>query len=378
MNIYAESGDKVVFNHPDAGYTYQQQAAAKLLTLGATYTVDHTNVHDCYTDVYLEEFPEQKFNSVLFDDYEEDDSGGMDYIQEAVKTESYDLEAISRRLSDKRTIRTLHAAIGMVTEAAETLDALKKFIFYGRELDTTNLKEEVGDSQWYQAIMCDELGTTFEEVQETNIAKLRARYGQKFSEFRAVNRDLEKERQIIESDPLSNMLEATGKVSEKEAQFKSVHEEVEEMKYKAWFPEEPTENLCDNCHVEIPAGRTVCDECIKNAVDLVMSRRTQRALRNTKDLRKEVQALLDEGGVIRKDASGVFRYVEPPTETHNRMMERDLPGWTEATKKLEPTLQEQLKSSPAGRYPECEGCPVRDIECERCVGDPEDILPSEY
>jgi hypothetical protein len=37
-----------------------------------------------------------------------------------------------------------------------------------------------------------------EEVWEKNIEKLRARYGEKFSSERAINRDLETERTILE------------------------------------------------------------------------------------------------------------------------------------------------------------------------------------
>jgi hypothetical protein len=39
--------------------------------------------------------------------------------------------------------------------------------------------------------------TTFEEAMATNIAKLQARYPQKFTLDNAVNRDLEKERDIL-------------------------------------------------------------------------------------------------------------------------------------------------------------------------------------
>ena len=50
---------------------------------------------------------------------------------------------------------------------------------------------------WYQAIACDVLGTTFEIEQERNIAKLSARYPDKFTEDKAINRDLETERKVL-------------------------------------------------------------------------------------------------------------------------------------------------------------------------------------
>ncbi len=122
-----------------------------------------------------------------------------EYIQDAIRTESTDFSAMNDRLTVDGTKRLLHAGIGLSTEAGEFLDALKKHIFYGKELDRVNLKEEMGDLFWYLAIACDELGVEFEPLMETNIAKLKARYGEKFTEHKAENRDLETERTILES-----------------------------------------------------------------------------------------------------------------------------------------------------------------------------------
>ena len=121
-----------------------------------------------------------------------------EYIQNAIRTESNDLEGMNKRLCDDGTKRLLHAGIGLATESGEFLDAIKKHVFYGKELDRVNLQEELGDLFWYMAIACDELGIEFEPIMDRNIEKLRARYGEKFSEDRAENRDLEKERQILE------------------------------------------------------------------------------------------------------------------------------------------------------------------------------------
>ena len=81
-----------------------------------------------------------------------------DYKEAALRTESNDFEAIQKRISSKRNIRLLHAGIGLATESGEFLDALKKAIFYGKELDRVNLQEEIGDLLWYCAIALDELG----------------------------------------------------------------------------------------------------------------------------------------------------------------------------------------------------------------------------
>ena len=116
----------------------------------------------------------------------------MSYQEDALRTEStvFNMEEGDERL--------LHAGIGLATESGEFLDALKKHVFYGKALDRTNLKEEVGDLLWYCAIALDELGSSFEEVQATNIAKLKARYPNKFTMGDAENRDLKAERKILE------------------------------------------------------------------------------------------------------------------------------------------------------------------------------------
>ncbi len=68
MNIYAKSGEKVVFSSPTNGYLCHQELARKHLAVGRIYTVDYTEVEAFHTDVFLLECPGVAFNSVLFDD----------------------------------------------------------------------------------------------------------------------------------------------------------------------------------------------------------------------------------------------------------------------------------------------------------------------
>lgn len=120
-----------------------------------------------------------------------------EYIQDAIRTESADFEKIRERLDDKM-IRVLHAAIGIGTEAGELQDAVKKAIFYGKPLDITNVEEELGDLLWYFAVLCDALGLDPAVIMGRNIAKLRARFPDKFSDEQALNRNLPIERLILE------------------------------------------------------------------------------------------------------------------------------------------------------------------------------------
>lgn len=123
-----------------------------------------------------------------------------EYIKNVLITENNDEKSIMVRF-DWKTIRILHALLGINTENGELQDQFKKHVFYGRELDKTNLVEEIGDLMWYMALLCNELGVSFEEVWEKNIAKLNNRYkGGKFTETKALGRDLVEERKILEGD----------------------------------------------------------------------------------------------------------------------------------------------------------------------------------
>jgi NTP pyrophosphatase (non-canonical NTP hydrolase) len=121
-----------------------------------------------------------------------------EYVKNVLVTEARDFTAVKERMQDTGTVRLMHAMIGMCTESGEIQDQLKKAIFYGKPLDRTNLIEELGDLMWYVGVMCSELNVDLGEVMEKNIAKLKKRYGEKFTEAAALNRDLDSERKILE------------------------------------------------------------------------------------------------------------------------------------------------------------------------------------
>jgi NTP pyrophosphatase (non-canonical NTP hydrolase) len=120
------------------------------------------------------------------------------YVENVLKTESPVDDAMIKRISNPKTIRALHGIFGLVTEAAEALDNLKRHIYYGKELDLVNIGEECGDTCWYLGLLSDVTGIPIEEIKRKNIEKLKARFGEKFSEEKALNRDLDKERKILE------------------------------------------------------------------------------------------------------------------------------------------------------------------------------------
>jgi len=138
----------------------------------------------------------------------------MNYINEANRTDAPNYDLIAERLQDEFTLKILHAAMGMVTEAGELMDAMKKHIIYGKPIDIVNVAEEMGDSFWYQALLAKTLGVTFEQVQEVNIKKLKARYPDKFTEHSALNRDLDNERKILENGNMNHEKDKSVKIVE--------------------------------------------------------------------------------------------------------------------------------------------------------------------
>ena len=107
------------------------------------------------------------------------------------------LEKAKRTLSTKDDLME-HMAYGLVTETAEILDAFKKHKFYGRELNVTNLKVELGDCMWYMYQLLEALDYTPEQCRKDNIEKLSKRYPDKFKDV--VIRDVSKELEHIAND----------------------------------------------------------------------------------------------------------------------------------------------------------------------------------
>lgn len=97
--------------------------------------------------------------------------------------------------------RLFHGILGMATEAGELIQALLSN-FEGVALDPINIQEEMNDSNWYQAVVHDDLQLDWEQGLDRNIDKLqdkkKGRYKDGFSAEEATNRDLVAERDLLE------------------------------------------------------------------------------------------------------------------------------------------------------------------------------------
>jgi len=97
--------------------------------------------------------------------------------------------------------RVAHAIIGLATESVELLEALRDAIENDAPIDGVNVLEELGDLNWYHAIAVDALNGSWEQIQETNISKLRKRnQGNKFNAQATINRDEAGERVLLEHE----------------------------------------------------------------------------------------------------------------------------------------------------------------------------------
>jgi len=111
------------------------------------------------------------------------------------------------RLVDEKFAKTLHGILGIATESGELVEALLNNITSNekvdentvlKEIDSVNLEEEIGDLFWYIALLCRTYNFDIEKLMQKNIDKLKLRFPNKFSEEKAINRNVEKERVVLE------------------------------------------------------------------------------------------------------------------------------------------------------------------------------------
>ena len=106
-----------------------------------------------------------------------------EFVNAVTSDESKDYSSFDKRTYDLTkdipVERLLTAALGICAEGGEFTEVVKKIVFQGKPVNDENIfhmKRELGDICWYLAQACMALGTTFDEVIEMNVEKLKARY----------------------------------------------------------------------------------------------------------------------------------------------------------------------------------------------------------
>tara|TARA_B100001057_G_scaffold479985_1_gene552301 strand:- start:1082 stop:1507 length:426 start_codon:yes stop_codon:yes gene_type:complete len=96
------------------------------------------------------------------------------------------------RGEELQVARLLTAVIGMMAESGEFAEVVKKKVFQGDSMFTSeeifHMKRELGDVLWYWIQGCVSLGFTPEEVIQENINKLEKRYPNGFEVARSEHR----------------------------------------------------------------------------------------------------------------------------------------------------------------------------------------------
>ena len=122
----------------------------------------------------------------------------LDFVAGVTSPASSDLPQLLSRMTeldvtdDADVPRLLTAALGLSAEAGEFTEVVKKIILQGKPYNEDNIfhmKRELGDICWYLAQACMALDTTFDEVIEMNVDKLKERYpGGEFDVHKSENR----------------------------------------------------------------------------------------------------------------------------------------------------------------------------------------------
>jgi len=73
-------------------------------------------------------------------------------------------------------LKLLHDAIGIVGEAGEVSEIIKKHVFKGKPLDKDHLKEEISDTIHYIARLCDRMDFDLDDIMAQNISKIEERH----------------------------------------------------------------------------------------------------------------------------------------------------------------------------------------------------------
>ena len=122
----------------------------------------------------------------------------LEFVTGVTSLPSTDLAALLSRITeldvtdDCDVPRLLTAALGLTAEAGEFTEVVKKFILQGKRYNEENvfhMMRELGVICWYLAQACMALDTTFDEIIEMNVDKLKARYpGGEFDVHNSENR----------------------------------------------------------------------------------------------------------------------------------------------------------------------------------------------
>ena len=108
----------------------------------------------------------------------------IEFVYGVTSAPSQDSDVLQERISElvlggADVSHLLTAALGLAAESGEFTEVVKKILLQGKPYNEENvfhMKRELGDICWYIAQACMALDTSFDEIIEMNVDKLKARY----------------------------------------------------------------------------------------------------------------------------------------------------------------------------------------------------------
>jgi len=97
-------------------------------------------------------------------------------------------QKLAMRTANPECKELSNVGLGLAGEAGECADEIKKHLYHGHPLDREKLLKELGDLMWYIALGCTVLDAQLDDVMETNIRKLMARYPHGFDMVHSLHR----------------------------------------------------------------------------------------------------------------------------------------------------------------------------------------------
>jgi NTP pyrophosphatase (non-canonical NTP hydrolase) len=167
VNISKTDDDNTVIVHISKkifsifGYKFYKNITKEYWNIDPAISSDKDVSVDCaaYMNYAKNGFNENKIDILeVFD--------GMVIPEEAKKK----LEEFNYRLD------LLHCAVGMVDEAGEILDHIKKYVYHDKPFDKAAVASEFGDQSWYHFNALRLMDIKFSDTLEANKIKLNARY----------------------------------------------------------------------------------------------------------------------------------------------------------------------------------------------------------
>lgn len=131
------------------------------------------------------------------DDVNRAEEIGDIFFYMAIIGREYNLEYPQLLVRDKNS-DPMSIVIKLIKNTCKLLDMMKKKLYYNKEINEESFIAITKIIMLHISDYCNYFDVPVEKTFDVNIEKLRARYGEKFSTDRAINRNLEVERNILE------------------------------------------------------------------------------------------------------------------------------------------------------------------------------------